>query len=83
MQVTVTMKRGDPKGQFASSGVTVTLSPADVGLKEPDSVETMRAAVNHLMYEGKLHVCGQLVREGLMTEDEFRMQLAPWAQVDK
>ena len=79
MVVTKQAKRSDPRAQFASIAWSVTLTPEDLGLPSPPyTPEQAIRIVETLSYQAQLLVNSNMVRDGVMTPQEFEAMLAPF-----
>lgn len=74
MKLTRTVKRSPV--EYGSNGLTIELTPADLGLPEPTTPNEAAATWKKLNLAAVMLVDGNLVKEGLLSEAEFNQVVA-------
>lgn len=74
MKLIRTVKRSPV--EYGSNGLTIELTPADIGLPEPTTANEAAAIWKKLNLVAVMLVDGNLVKEGLLSEEQFNQVAA-------
>ena len=77
MQVTVISKMQGPS-EFSSEGVSLILSPSDIGLSDPTNAEEAKETFDTLCAYADFVIGGRMYRMGLMSKNLAQVRRKPY-----